>query len=90
MKMRTLKQSLITWLTGFLSCVALVSIESCKHQGPKVVVYLSEPTRNGMEFYNEENGQRGFIDYAQTDKFVCLNQVDMQAMFYYCDGKKKK
>ena len=81
------RKQLLTWFVGCLSGIALLTIGSCGH-GPLVTVYISDPSREGMEFYNEKTGATGFVEYSQTDKFVCLNQVDMQAYLNYCGGKK--
>jgi len=69
--------------TGFLSGVALLCIASCGN-GPKVTVYLSDPANGGMEFYDEHTGQKGFIPYSETEKFIAFNQADASTLFNYC------
>lgn len=82
-----LRKRLLMPFMGFLSGLSLCFISSCGN-GPKVIVYISDPTRLGMEYYNENTGQGGFVPYSETDKFVCLNQTDMNAMLNYCGVKK--
>jgi hypothetical protein len=52
--------------------------------GPKIIAYLSDPQANGMEFYNENTGEKGFVNYSETDKFVCMNKADAQTLYNYC------
>lgn len=78
---------LLTLLIPFLSGVLFCIVASCAN-GPKVTVYISDPAKAGMEFFNQANGSNGFIPYDQTDKFICMNQSDMTALLTYCRGDK--
>lgn len=73
----------LAFVSGFL--VALMI--SCG-AGPKLRIYLSDPARLGMEYYDETSGQSGFVNYSETEKFICLNQPDANALLSYCGVKK--
>lgn len=70
-------------------CIALliIALQSCEN-GPKVTVYVSDPAHEGMEYYNENTGQKGFIAYPLTDKFICFNQTDFNELLNFCHVKK--
>lgn len=72
----------------FLLSFYLVAF-ACGH-GLLVSVYISDPARGGMEFYDSTNGHKGFVKYEDTDKFIAFTPSDAQALFDYCGilGKK--
>lgn len=72
---------------AFIVGLTISHLSGCG-SGPKVTVYLSDPAQGGMQYYNELNGQRGFVKYDVTDKFVCFTQTDASAILNYCEGKK--
>lgn len=67
---------------AFLSGVLLTTV-ACK-KGPQVTVYVSDPARSGMEFYNFATKEGGFVEFPRTDKFVCLTPTDAETLFNYC------
>lgn len=76
----------------FMSLICLIAVVgsgvgSCAN-GPKVTVYLSDPAMSGMEFYNQNTKQSGFVNYSDTDKFVCFNPNDAQTLLNYCAVSK--
>ena len=73
----------LTLFASFLLGFSICFIASCG-SGPKVTVYLSHADANGMDYYNENTDESGFIKYSDTDKFVCFNQADAQTLFNYC------
>lgn len=52
--------------------------------GPAVTLYLSDPLKGGMEYYDELTQQSGFISYSETDRLICLNPPDMSLLLDYC------
>jgi hypothetical protein len=77
-----LKPSLMLFM-AFLSGGLVTQISGCG-SGPKIIAYLSDPQAGGMEFYNENTGEKGFVTYSETDKFVCMNKADAQTLYNYC------
>lgn len=77
------RKQLLTLFMGCLSGIVLCTIASCG-SGPKITVYLSDPANGGMEFYNENTGEKGFVDYSKTEKFVAMTPTDAQTLFNYC------
>jgi hypothetical protein len=75
-------QSLMPYM-AFLSGILMCLVASCGN-GPKVRVYLSDPGSGGMEYYDENTGERGFVSYADTDKFIAFSQADATTLFNYC------
>lgn len=71
---------------AFLS-VFLLGIDSCAN-GPKVTVYVSNPNAGGMD-YSDTSGNKGFIEFYKTDKFVCFTPPDMETMLNYCGVNKQ-
>lgn len=57
-------------------------------KGPKVSVYISNAARGGMDFMNEATGEKGFVAYPQTDKYVCLSPQDAETLLNYCNATK--
>lgn len=82
-----LQKLLRTQLPGFLSGVLFCLITSCAG-GPKIRIYLSDPKANGMEYYDETTGASGFVNYGDTEKFICTTPDDFQRILTYCGVKK--
>lgn len=71
--------NVVAFALGMMTC----SLYGCG-AGPKVTVYISDPSQGGMQFYNENTGQSGFVAYSETDKFVAFNPADAQMLIDYC------
>lgn len=67
---------------------SVLSLDAILASGPLLKVYLSDPTIGGMDFYDEKTGKSGFVYYSDTDKFICLDQVDTQTLLNYCGIKQ--
>lgn len=78
---------MIRYLLAFIFGVFISQIYGCGN-GPKVKVYISDPTQNGMEFYDENTGEKGFVPYSQTTNFIAFDETDAQALFEYCNLNK--
>lgn len=76
-------------ILAFLCGFGVAMIQACGN-GPKLTVYISDPTNNGMEFFNERTGEKGFVKYEETEKFIAFTPADAQMMFDYCGLGKKK
>lgn len=87
MDSRYFKYGIMAFFMGFLLVLILMGTTSCG-KGPKVTIYISNPQKSGMDFYNENNNTKGFVDYSKTDKFICMNQTDLQSVMNYCGAKK--
>lgn len=79
MQQKRLPIALLSFLSGLLLCF----IADCGN-GPKVRVYVSDPASNGMEYYDETTGEKGFVTYDKTDKFIAFSETDAQTLFDYC------
>lgn len=71
------------YLSILLLMFFLCFLPHCK-TGPKVRVYLSDPAKGGMEFYDQNTDVGGFVNYAETNKFICFTPGDMQTLLNYC------
>jgi hypothetical protein len=60
---------------------------SCASTGPRVAVYLSDPQRGGMEFFDPRTGLKGSVPYSETEKFMCLKPSDMQELLNFCKNR---
>lgn len=78
-----LRSPLLMPCITFLSGIAMCLVASCGN-GPKVRVYLSDPASGGMEYYDEVTGEKGFVPYSDTEKFIAFNQQDAATLFNYC------
>lgn len=68
---------------AFLSGALISQAAGCG-SGPKITVYLSDPSQGGMEYFDENSGVKGFVNYSETDKFICMNKADAQTLYNYC------
>lgn len=84
MQQNRLPMLLVGYLSGIITCIMI----SCAN-GPKVRVHISDPTRGGMDFYDQRTKESGFAFYAETDKFVCFNTMDIQTLLNYCGVGKQ-
>lgn len=84
-----LRKRYLSLSAAFVSGFLLNLVVACKQDQPKVTVYISTPDKQGMFFFNNTNGQSGFVGYAETDKFVCLNPQDIGALLNYCGVQKQ-
>lgn len=81
-----LPRPLLILLLVSLSLNAAFILPSCK-TGPKIAVFISNPKEMGMDWSDARDGTHGFIDYGQTDKFVCVMPIDFQTLLTYCAEK---
>lgn len=73
-----------------LFLTALLVLTSSCASGPKVTVYISDPAQGGCEYFNPNTQQGGFVDYSLTDKFVCFQPAEAQALINFCGINDKQ
>lgn len=61
--------------------LSLISLNLSCASGPRLTVYVSDPAKGGMEFSGKT---KGFVVYADTDKFTCLEPSDLTTLLDYC------
>lgn len=65
--------------------ILFLSVSACATaRGPKLIVYVSDPARGQMEFYDSRTEQRGSVPYSKTDKFVCFMPNDFETFVTSC------
>lgn len=82
LKLRT--QSLVSNLLFLGLIFSLLGFSTCQ-TGPKVTVYISNPARGGMDFSNNLTGEKGFVPYSKTDKYVALTPTDAETLLNWCE-----
>ena len=51
---------------------------------PQITVYVSTPISKGLVGYSQVSKKTNFLQYDQTDKFVCFNPDDLQILLRQC------
>lgn len=83
-----LKNRLSVFLLGLTLGLMPAYLIGCE-VGPKVTVYISDPDRGGMEYYDAQ-GNSGFVPYSVTDKYVAFSPADAQTLLNYCGIDKQQ
>ncbi len=65
-----------------VSAFFLVGINQCS-SGPKLTVYISNPNAHGFDF-SDATGNKGFLPYEKSDRFVALSAPDAETLLNYC------
>lgn len=75
-----------------LSLIVLISFNGvgCGTAGPKVKVCLSDPASSGMDCWDQNTSTSSFIDYADTENYVCLPPGDLKTVLDFCKENKGK
>jgi hypothetical protein len=71
-----------------ISCAAFLILNLGCSTGPKVTVCVSDTKSGGFECYDERTGQKYFMDYKDSEKYIALSPTDAQTLFQYCSQKK--
>lgn len=81
----------LKWL--LILSITVLSLHACKDtpEGPKVTVYISSPGSGGMDYYDAEGNEGGFVTYAETDHFICMKPADANRVIrFYATGKDEE
>lgn len=76
------------YLSLFMICFIYGVCNGCAH-GPNVNVYISNPNRDGFDYYDVKTKLNEFLPYSQSDKFTCVKPSDLSTILNYCKASQK-
>ncbi len=71
-----------------LISLVLCLLASCKN-APQVTVYVVDVNAGGMDGYDEATKQTSFLEFKDTEKFVCFNPADASTLINFCGAGSK-